>query len=171
MNGKCSKSEGQVYSRSGSWNDRWAIMYSWYFPKDQNVDGPANKGHRYDWENIVVWLTGKTEDAEVTGVSFSAHSDYRKYRNANGNSVYFKDDSHPLVQYSNSADWLDHSLDSYKEDRSNEGDGGQQPLIAWTELTQAAQTALDKADFGQANVPFIDDAWEGKLTKAWSDDF
>ena len=39
MDGDCDSSTGQVYARSG-WlkNGNWGIMYSWYFPKNQNKD-------------------------------------------------------------------------------------------------------------------------------------
>ncbi|KAE9015611.1 hypothetical protein PR003_g14472 [Phytophthora rubi] len=43
----------QVYGRAGWHNDAWAIMYSWYFPKDS----PSSRmGHRHDWEHVVVWI-------------------------------------------------------------------------------------------------------------------
>ena len=32
-NGGCSKNTGQVYVRSASFNNAFAIMYAWYMPK------------------------------------------------------------------------------------------------------------------------------------------
>ncbi|KAG3242306.1 hypothetical protein PI124_g12848 [Phytophthora idaei] len=43
----------QVYGRSTWINDVWAIMYSWYFPKDS----PSSRmGHRHDWEHAIVFI-------------------------------------------------------------------------------------------------------------------
>ncbi|KAF9734804.1 hypothetical protein PMIN03_002418 [Paraphaeosphaeria minitans] len=155
MNGKCSKSPGQVYARATTHKNRYAIMYAWYFPKDQNVDGPANLGHRHDWENVVVWLSGKTSGARVTGVSYSAHGKYRRYKGG----------STPKVRYSNIGDGSTHSL--WKTDRK----GGRQPLVDRGQLSGKARGALEKADFGRANAPFIDCRFKSELDKAWSSDF
>ncbi|KAI9982240.1 hypothetical protein PInf_008135 [Phytophthora infestans] len=43
----------QVYGRSTWHRDVWAIMYSWYFPKDSPMTG---LGHRHDWEHVIVWI-------------------------------------------------------------------------------------------------------------------
>lgn len=74
-NGQCSSSTGQVYARAATYNGAYAIMYSWYMPKDSPSDG---LGHRHDWENIVVWLTDATTSATVRGVAISAHGGYQK---------------------------------------------------------------------------------------------
>lgn len=63
MNGHCNPGkdhhEGQTYVR-GAWHKgRYAIMYSWYMPKDQNVNGPVNGGHRHEWESVVIWVNGR----------------------------------------------------------------------------------------------------------------
>ena len=62
--GDCSSSTGQVYARAESFNNAFAIMYAWYFPKDQIVDGGGNAGHRHDWENVVVWI----DDRKITSI-------------------------------------------------------------------------------------------------------
>ncbi|KAL5425027.1 hypothetical protein PMIN04_002841 [Paraphaeosphaeria minitans] len=74
-NSGCSSSPGQVYARAASYNGAFAIMYSWYMPKDS--PGPG-LGHRHDWENIVVWLSSASTTATVRGVAISAHGDYQK---------------------------------------------------------------------------------------------
>ncbi|GMF40046.1 unnamed protein product [Phytophthora lilii] len=43
----------QIYGRSTWFRDVWAIMYSWYFPKDSPS---PSMGHRHDWEHIIVWI-------------------------------------------------------------------------------------------------------------------
>ena len=69
----CSSSTGQVYARAGSYNGAFAIMYSWYMPKDSPSTG---LGHRHDWENAVVWLSAQSTTAKVIGAAASAHGDF-----------------------------------------------------------------------------------------------
>ena len=105
-------------------------MYSWYMPKDSPSSG---LGHRHDWENIVVWLSSESTSASVVGMAVSAHGDYdtRTDGTFSGNS--------PLAGYI--SNWpVNHQLEFTTEK------GGQQPLIAWESLTEAARTALPEAE-------------------------
>ncbi|RSL97620.1 hypothetical protein CDV31_012946 [Fusarium ambrosium] len=149
-NGGCSKSTGQVYVRGKEYNGRYAIMYSWYFPKDSPSSG---LGHRHDWENLVIWLSSQSTSASVVAMSVSQHSGYetRTSGTFSGNS--------PLAGYT--ASWpVNHHIVFTSEQ------GGQQPLIAWESLTDAARTALTNTDFGDANVPFKDGNFDNNLGKA-----
>ena len=44
--------------------------------------------------------------------------------------------------------------------------GGQQPLIAYESLTDAARNALETTDFGSGNVPFKDANFQNNLQRA-----
>ncbi|UUZ80505.1 NPP1 family protein [Paenibacillus sp. P26] len=155
--GQCSSSEGQVYSRSAWYNGQWAIMYSWYFPKDEPSTGI---GHRHDWEAIVVFIDNPANvNPKVKSLAYSEHGQFYKEwpssLNMNGD--------HPKVGYSSV--WpLDHSLDFRNVV------GGTQPLITWEDLSSEARESLNNADFGKASVPFKDknnDFWRN-LEKAWN---
>jgi hypothetical protein len=61
-----------VYSRSRCNNGWCAIMYEYYFEKDQIVCGSFAGGHRHDWENIVVFV----KDDQVKRVAPSCHGGY-----------------------------------------------------------------------------------------------
>lgn len=76
--GHCSKSVGQVYSRSAWYNGVWAIMYAWYFPKDSPL--PFNAfGHRHDWEGIVVWIDNPAnQNPKVFSIAYSQHGKFQK---------------------------------------------------------------------------------------------
>ncbi|MCF9045828.1 NPP1 family protein [Acinetobacter nectaris] len=142
MNGHCSASTGQVYVNQASYKGECAVMYSWFFPKDQNVDGPGNRGHRYDWENIVVWLSSCSDNARINAISYSAHGKYDKDTNP------ALDGTHPLVAYQRNPIPLDHSLTkTYYH-------GGYQNGVSWWGLSPQARTTLDTYNFGKANVPF-----------------
>ncbi|CAJ2506009.1 Uu.00g001390.m01.CDS01 [Anthostomella pinea] len=148
--GDCSSSTGQVYSRAAAYNDAYAVMYAWYWPKDEPSDGI---GHRHDWEGIVVWLSSNSTSATLLGVAASAHGDFSTETDPAISG------SGPLIRYQ--SEWpLDHSLGFTSTV------GGQQPLIAWESLTDAARTALENTDFGSANVPFKDANFANNLEKA-----
>lgn len=150
----CSKSEGQVYSRSTWYNGVWAIMYSWYFPKDSPSSG---LGHRHDWECIVVWIDNPdTANPKILDIAYSGHGNFT-HSSAHNNNMK---GTHPLVAYDDQ--WpINHSLDQ------TSSVGGMQPLIGWDDLTKAARDALNNTDFGSANVPFKESNFFNNLNKAW----
>ncbi|KAK8015803.1 hypothetical protein PG991_008691 [Apiospora marii] len=149
-NGKCSKNTGQVYARGAQHGNEYAIMYSWYMPKDQL--GPGT-GHRHDWEGIVVWLDDvQASSPKVQGVSTSAHG---KWRRDNEPPL---DGSRPKIAYY--LDGITHSVNTTGVK------GGEQPLIDWETMGVQAREALRHTDFGDAIVPFKDDKFEGNLDKA-----
>ncbi|WQF81943.1 Putative necrosis inducing protein [Colletotrichum destructivum] len=151
-NGGCSSSTGQVYARGASYNGAYAIMYSYYMPKDSPATG---LGHTHDWENIVVWLSAASESATVLGVSVSAHGDYDKKTSG----ISYTSTTHPRVGY-RSIFPVNHQM-IFTSDQ-----GGQQPVIAWESLPAAARTALENTDFGSANVPMKEGNFVNNLGKA-----
>ncbi|KAI9713449.1 MAG: hypothetical protein M1820_000831 [Bogoriella megaspora] len=125
-------------------------MYSWFMPKDEPSDGI---GHRYDWENIVVWLSSESTSATLLGIAASAHGNYQT------STSPALSGSGPLIEYVST--WpLDHQL-AFTSTK-----GGQQPLIAWESLTAAAQNTLNTFDFGSAIVPFTDADFQSYLAEA-----
>ncbi|KAI5364504.1 Putative necrosis inducing protein [Septoria linicola] len=146
----CSSSTGQIYSRAGTYNGAYAIMYSWYWPKDSPSTG---LGHRHDWESIVVWLSAASTSATIRGVAASAHGDYDTTTSPNLSGTS------PLIRYFSTFP-VNHQLGFTSTQ------GGQQPLIAWESLPSAARTSLENTDFGDANVPFKDANFQNNLAKA-----
>ncbi|KAL3417076.1 necrosis inducing protein [Phlyctema vagabunda] len=149
--GGCSSSPGQVYVRSAWHGDRYAIMYSWYMPKDSPSDG---LGHRHDWEAIVVWINNPEATTQtILAVSTSAHGDFDTTTSPP------LDGTRPKIEYY--SQWpVNHQLGTTSTK------GGEQPAIAWESLTAAARTALTNTDFGSANVPFKDANFAANLDKA-----
>lgn len=82
-----------AYSRKRCNNGYCAIMYEYYFEKDQAVGGSFLGGHKHDWENIVVFAQGDN----IVRVAPSCHGKYDNAANefpADGTSpqlVYHKD--------------------------------------------------------------------------------
>ncbi|ETN24092.1 hypothetical protein PPTG_00542 [Phytophthora nicotianae INRA-310] len=147
----------QVYGRAQWYNDVWAIMYAWYFPKGF---WDASPFWRHDWANAVVWVDNPAaENPKVLGISLSKSSDrYNKEvpaRLANGNT--------PVVTYYN------RGLNTAAL-MSSSTSSGESPLdlIMWEQLTDVARASLnDKENFGRSDVPFSDENFPGRLEKAW----
>ncbi|KAF1320298.1 Necrosis inducing protein npp1, partial [Globisporangium splendens] len=145
----------QVYGRSAWYKNKWAIMYSWYFPKDSPITG---LGHRHDWEHVVVWIDNPAAaNPKILAVTPSAHSGYQKYAPPKSGTV---DGTSAKVDYSSTV-VINHALDS------TTSAGEKQPLIMWEQMTPAARTALENANFGDANVPMKDGNFMNKLAKAY----
>jgi hypothetical protein len=150
-NSGCSSSPGQVYVRGGTYNGAYAIMYSWYMPKDSPS---AGLGHRHDWENIVVWLSSQSATATIRGVAISAHGGYQKYTSPPLSGT------RPKIGYVSI--WpVDHQL------VASDKQGGEQPAIAWESMTAAARTAIENTDFGDATPSFRDSNFQNYLTDAF----
>ncbi|KOC14198.1 NPP1 domain protein [Aspergillus flavus AF70] len=151
--GSCSSSTGQIYVRGGTSGDYYALMYSWYFPKDEPSTG---LGHRHDWEGVIVWLSDSTSTSadNIVAVCPSAHGGWDCSTDG-----YTLDGTTPLIQYYSV--WpVNHQCGLTTTV------GGTQPLIAWESLPTAASTALEDTDFGDANVPFKDANFSSNLEKA-----
>ncbi|KAF5855790.1 hypothetical protein ETB97_008432 [Aspergillus alliaceus] len=152
-NGDCSKSDGQVYVRSGKSGGKYALMYSWYFPKDEA--GPG-MGHRHDWEGVIVWISdpAKTSADNILAVCPSGHGKWDCSKDG-----YSLQETHPLIKYYSI--WpVNHQCGLTDEV------GGYQPLVAYESLPEAARNALEATDFVKANVPFKKENWAENLGKA-----
>eukprot|EP00644_Phytophthora_capsici_P009856 jgi/Phyca11/119748/e_gw1.39.419.1 len=145
----------QVYGRSTWYQGVWAIMYSWYFPKDS----PSPKmGHRHDWEHAIVFIDNpEVSEPKILACSVSSHSGYTKY---NPCPPWVIDGTSLKVRYKHA--W------PYNHDLDATGDGGKfQDLIMWNQLTEDARRALNSVSFGKANTPFSDDKFMPKIENAW----
>jgi hypothetical protein len=55
----------QIYSRRRCNNGIGAVMYEYYFEKDQSAMWTFSNGHRHDWENVIVFTRGGDEIIRV----------------------------------------------------------------------------------------------------------
>ncbi|KAG4435599.1 hypothetical protein IFR05_008908 [Cadophora sp. M221] len=145
----------QTYVRTALHNGRFAIMYSWYWPKDQPIAGNTAGGHRHDWESCVVWTTDPAAGAPtLIGAAASGHGEYKKSTDPSRNGDRVK------VEYFTSFP-TNHEL----QFSSTEGWGFAK--VEWDSLPAPARDALGSTDFGSANVPFKDGNFASNLDKAW----
>ncbi|KAG7393990.1 hypothetical protein PHYBOEH_005945 [Phytophthora boehmeriae] len=144
----------QVYGRGTWYNDVWAIMYAWYFPKNFWQMAPTR---RHYWANLVVWINNpELESPTMLGISYSRGDNrYSKLTPPPGNATH--QSFYHSLQYLAGPPFLDYTIR-----------GGEfQDLIMWEQLPDVAREALSTADFGRAKVPFIDDNFMDKLEKAY----
>lgn len=144
-------SKGQTYARLGSLNNSTAIMYSWYMPKDQTVDGVSTGAHRHDWENVVVWLSDPA--GSVLGGSASGHGEFKKTTGA------LPGGDTPQVEYFA-------SFPTNHELQFTNTVGVKLAVSDWDAMPTAAKTAIQNTDFGSASPPFKDGSFESNLAKA-----
>jgi len=152
QNAGCNSNVGQIYARAGDFNGRFAILYSWYMPKDSPSPG---LGHRHDWEGVIVWLSSSTSTSpdNILAVCPSAHGNW------DCSTEYLLSGSGPLIAYYSI--WPVNHQCGLSPTR-----GGQQPLVAWESLSDVVRNALQTTDFGSATVPFKDSTFAGNVAAA-----
>ncbi|KAH6964998.1 necrosis and ethylene inducing peptide [Fusarium venenatum] len=155
--------KGQTYARAALHNGKLAIMYAWYWPKDQPADGNLVSGHRHDWENVVVFIDNyQSPGATLYAAAASGHGSYKKTKNPqrNGNNV--------MAEYFTSGG-KNHEL------QFKTSPGRTYWIYDWAAMTPAARTGLVNGPngkpndgWGSANVPFIDANFGRNIGNAWS---
>lgn len=108
-------------------------------PKDQTIDEVSPGSHRHDFENVVIWLSGDL--TTVLGGAASGHGDYKKTNGAlpGGDSA--------TVEYFA-------SFPTNHELQFTETVGNTYPISDWDAMPEAAKSALQNTDFGDASPPF-----------------
>ncbi|KAG9253031.1 necrosis inducing protein-domain-containing protein [Emericellopsis atlantica] len=149
-----------AYSRSRCNNGICAIMYEYYFEKDQSVGLSFTGGHRHDWENIVVFTRGE----DVIYVAPSCHTGYNS-----GNNVIL-DGQHPLVVYHKDGGLTHCFRVANGDDQANPenptGAFHRAPLVGWDNWpsVELRDTMLQTWNGGVG--PKLDDEFTDKLRAA-----
>ncbi|KAH6633800.1 necrosis and ethylene-inducing protein [Boeremia exigua] len=150
------QAKGQLYARAAAHKEKFAIMYAWYFPKDQPAAGNVVGGHRHDWESVVVWIDNPdNENAVILGGAASGHGEFNTTTTPN------KQDNNLLVEYFT-------TFPTNHELQFTSTVGKAYAISDWDAMPTAAQKALSNGDtFGSANVPFMPDNFVNNLDKAF----
>ena len=154
--GCSSTNNPQVYARETKiTSDIRAIMYAYFFPKDQGnyevYDGPA--GHRYDWEYVLVFVEN---DITVIGSAYSFHGTIRVKSNPG-----FPVEGKYAYNTGGIGDDFTHSMD-YTDDANYYGEN----IVGWDNLPAAAKDRLSTQDWGSAVMPMKDSKFNENITKA-----
>ncbi|OWZ13269.1 Necrosis inducing protein NPP1 [Phytophthora megakarya] len=186
----------QMYGRSAWYQDKWAIMYAWYFPKNF-CQYRAKK--RHDWASMVLWIDNPAvETPKILGVSLSQQTlttpkRFLLSRPERYEEPYQKTTELHRMNFVGTEQVKHTQLSRWQWNYTYEGgsnismrvshefpdtfgwvalrfaykDGVYHSLIMWEQLTNAAREALNTADFGEAMVPFNQNNFETMLRKAW----
>lgn len=141
--GECKSSIGQVYSRVGQAGGKQAIMYTWYFPKDQERKSSESKvlqvlmsvdfailfpdGVSNSFVSAILWFDNLSASAVPTHLSVDSDHHWESY------TEWAKDGAHPL---------LAKSYNSIHPNSKPSNKGSLQPLIAWLTMPAAARKSL-----------------------------
>ncbi|KAL3656651.1 hypothetical protein V7S43_018430 [Phytophthora oleae] len=186
----------QVYGRSTWYQDKWAMMFAWYFPKNFWGGGAQS---RHNWANMVLWLdnpaleTPKILGASLSRQTFEVPTALFVSMGEQQKDPYSKVTAIPPMGFvgtqaiqtarisrfrynytyiggSNVSTRVSHSYPDNSAwislDFAN-ADGQYQDLIMWNQLTDQARMALESAAFGDVKVPFNDKNFETALAQAW----
>ncbi|KAH6876806.1 necrosis inducing protein-domain-containing protein [Thelonectria olida] len=156
--------DSNVYSRKRCNNGICAIMYEYYFEKDQALGGTFLGGHRHDWENIVVFTKGDT----ILRVAPSCHG---KYDNAR--KEFPHTNLNPMIVYHK--DWLGTHCFRFAndDDVSNPGnDFGEfyrSPLVGWDNWPDVGLRDKMLSTWNGGVGPKLDDEFGDSLAAAAGD--
>ncbi|KAI9147245.1 NLP effector protein 2 [Paramyrothecium foliicola] len=153
IDGGCrDRNKGQTYARAKVLSStRLAILYAWYFPKDQVLAGSG--GHSNDWEGVVVFIDNyNAANPTLFSAAASSHGNWKKtrtpqIRNKNVMAEYFAFLGTHEIQFKTSP-------------------GRSYWLYDWDAMTSAAKNSLEGFNFGSANVPFINRNFDRNINMA-----
>ncbi|KAL8364871.1 hypothetical protein RB595_003922 [Gaeumannomyces hyphopodioides] len=152
-----------LYSRSRCNNGWCAIMYEYYFEKDQVICGSWGTGHRHDWENVVVFV----KDNQVKRVAPSCHGKYDGATNSpplkdgRPKVVYHKDGG--LTHCWRIANGEDDNIENYT------GEWFLGRLIGWNSWPNTGLRDKAMEDFGGPRAKLRDEDFANTLRSAMDD--
>lgn len=151
-----------AYSRYKCNNGWCAIIYGYYFEKDQIGPGSSIFGHRHDWEHVVVWITG----GRVWWVSTSCHGGYNIHHR---NNVRFFEGEHPKVVYHKdgaSTHCFRNSNNNDEPPENHHRNWKFPSLVGWNGYPHDYQVRISNHNWGKASFGLKDASWLNELNKA-----
>lgn len=145
-------------------------MYAWYFPKSESQfpfdrnEEPDKLWYKHDWANIVVWLDGVKESAQLRGIAYS-NARGKGYSSLPHGPETFKD-KRPVVDYTwqDAEKKLPHMLRPTKADSP----AVDSPMAAWEKLPWDAWWALNNARiYKDVPMPMTDSNFQKNLQAAY----
>ncbi|KAL3656656.1 hypothetical protein V7S43_018435 [Phytophthora oleae] len=156
----------QVYGRSTWYQDKWAMMFAWYFPKNFWGGGAESRHH---WANMVLWLDNPTlETPKILGASLSRQTlEVPKLLFIpiadRETDPYSKVTEMPLLGFVGAQRIATSRISRHRYNYTYISGSN-----VSTRLTGQARVALESVDFGEdIKVPFNDKNFEAALAQAW----
>ncbi|CEG43052.1 NLP-like protein [Plasmopara halstedii] len=155
--------DSQVYVRVRKYEEMWAIVYVWYFPKRFQSGWPSA---RHDWEQAVVWFDDLKENPYVVSVATSRGGKYLFF-NPSHETTY----GPPLHFFPNYFGAPTLIRESYPVKWKFYKEHPRYYIVMWEQLPEPARAALsDDKNFGDAKCPIRDDKIDHHLEKAYLTD-
>jgi hypothetical protein len=168
-----SAANGQTYTRGAWYNGRFAIMYAWYFPKDQIASG-LNGGHRHDWESVVIWIDNREYSSFfplpnilLTELSPAANANPRVFGGAASGHGSYKKTTNPQMRGNRLQVEYFTTFPTNHELQFTNTLGGDFDMIDYDTVSPAIKKAFNEYDWGSANCPFNQAHFLGNLAEAW----
>ncbi|EGZ06259.1 hypothetical protein PHYSODRAFT_341539 [Phytophthora sojae] len=142
--GECKRSPwgSQVYSRTHSYDRKYAIMHAWCFPKGKARAHKHHDGHRHAWGFAIVWLSRPSANGStIVGVTTSIGGDSPRGPSRTGACRRFKNSTPTQLTGEPSRGFESHRKLAKFQD-----------LIQWEQLTDAAREADFNIDGGKPAV-------------------
>ncbi|TDH73999.1 hypothetical protein CCR75_006874 [Bremia lactucae] len=145
----------QIYGRATWFNERWVIMYMWYFPKVGTRQRVVGKRHNFEY--VVIFLNNPAvPNPEILGCSAS---NIAKRAPCPASCL----DGKSLKVVSKEISGL------YNVNITSEKDDSQKPsipLVMWETLSPMARKGLSSYNFDE-DVPIIDKHFYSKIRESW----
>ena len=177
--GSCrTASKQQVYTRTVRLNARQypgayaAVMYAYFFPKDQGnrygrlasrrycAAGRCVGGHRYDWEEVIVFFK---RNGRAIKAAASSHGGYTTASRSGSGAKYWVG-NRPKVKYGikNRGSLFNNGLyftTKGSTDRPNEA--------CWNQMSAAMRNTISNTNWGAATPKIKNSQFYKKLAQAW----
>lgn len=151
-----------VYSRKRCNNGVCAIMYEYYFEKDQANPASFLSGHKHDWENVVVFTRGD----DIIRVAASCHKGYGDQ----ANEGFPLQDGKPLIVYHKDGTFTHCFRFANEDDRNGvENPFGvfyRSPLVGWNNWPNTELRDKMLSTWSGGVGPKLDDEFAEKLGQA-----
>lgn len=149
-----SRSERRWYG-----NARVAIMYAYFFPKDQGNRYGKGFGHRYDWEEVVVFLD---DNGNRIKAAASAHGGLHPIGTRGSDARYWSG-NRVKVSYGikNRGSLKNNALHF-----TSKGSGDRLNMLDWYYMTSRMRSAISRS-WGSARPQIVDRRFSSRIHEAW----
>ncbi|RQM11079.1 hypothetical protein KXD40_004672 [Peronospora effusa] len=142
----------QIYGRAAWHNNKYAIVYTWYFPS-QYSDFAL-----HGWQTCVLWL----DNYDKVSPNILAVSLDRKFTKHIPPKPWTVDGTHVKVKYFKMED----NITVFELD-TTDLKGGFQDLLLWQQLTDEARCALNQMSWGNRRMPINENNFRTTLEEAY----
>ena len=143
-----------MYSRAGTHNGNYGLMYAVFLPRQQQKTWLFPKGHRFSWQTAVLW-TYSENDPRPYAIRYTNDGAWET-----SFSWATSIDGHPVIGSKYNTLFTD----------VGGNQGKQLPLVEWQDIPPPAQASLENmrwGDRGDQYVRFNQQQFDSAMADAW----